>query len=114
MLGGCREGTQDHRPDGGVGTVIAVATGFRWERPAGAMERVRPLIHSGGFGQEGTVETVVLGDLTAEFELAPALLRIRLTGRSASREAGDVLAPLFDRALAEGKADSRAVVLHFE
>jgi hypothetical protein len=60
------------------------------------------------------VETVVLGDLTAQFERDAAALRIRLTGRSASREAGDVLAPLFDRALAEGKAEGRSLVLHFE
>ncbi len=61
------------------------------------------------------MEKVVLGDLVAELETdAPGTLRIRLTGRSASREAGKVLAPLFDRALATARGDARALVLHFE
>ena len=61
------------------------------------------------------MENVVLGDLTAELDTGtPATLRIRLTGKSASREAGKVLAPLFDRALATARGDARALVLHFE
>jgi hypothetical protein len=61
------------------------------------------------------VENVVLGDLIAELDTdTPATLRVRLTGKSASREAGKVLAPLFDRALATARGDARALVLHFE
>jgi hypothetical protein len=61
------------------------------------------------------VEKVVLGDLVAELEPdAPGTLRVRLTGRSASREAGKVLAPLFERALATARGDARALVVHFE
>jgi hypothetical protein len=60
------------------------------------------------------VETVILGDLTARLDTGtPAILRVRLTGRSASREAGKVLAPLFDRALAAAQGGVR-LVLHFE
>ena len=61
------------------------------------------------------METVVLGDLTALLDrAATAVLRIRLTGKSSSREAGKVLAPLFDRALAAAKDESRVLVIHFE
>jgi hypothetical protein len=61
------------------------------------------------------VETVVLGDLTARLDAgAPAILRVRLTGKSASREAGRVLAPLFDRALASARDSGLRLVLHFE
>jgi hypothetical protein len=61
------------------------------------------------------VETIQLGDLTAELDRGtPATLDVRLAGRSASREAGKTLAPLFDRALTEAKAESRALALHFE
>lgn len=61
------------------------------------------------------METVVLGDLTAELDAKiPALLRVALTGKSASREAGKVLAPLFDRILATARAERRALELHFE
>lgn len=61
------------------------------------------------------MENVVLGDLTAQLDRAvSAVLRIRLTGKSSSREAGKVLAPLFDRALASAKDESRVLVIHFE
>ena len=61
------------------------------------------------------METVVLGDLTARLDAGtPAILRVRLTGKSASREAGKVLAPLFDRALASAKDSGARLVLHFE
>jgi hypothetical protein len=61
------------------------------------------------------LETVVLGDLTALLDRAvTAVLRIRLSGKSSSREAGKVLAPLFDQALAAATDESRVVVIHFE
>jgi hypothetical protein len=61
------------------------------------------------------VETVILGDLTARLDTdTPAILRVRLTGRSASREAGKVLAPLFDRALAATQGGGARLALHFE
>lgn len=61
------------------------------------------------------METIQLGDLTAELDRAVAgTLTVRLGGRSASREAGKTLAPLFDRALSEAKAELRELELHFE
>lgn len=61
------------------------------------------------------MDTIQLGDLTAALDRADAgTLRVRLTGRSASREAGRTLAPLFDRVLAEAKDEARALALHFE
>jgi hypothetical protein len=61
------------------------------------------------------LETVVLGDLTAQIDSAtPGILRIGMTGKSASREAGKVLAPLFDRALATARDEGRTLELHFE
>lgn len=61
------------------------------------------------------METVVIGDVVAELDLgAPAAVAVRLSGRSASREAGKILAPLFDRILLEARAAPRAVLLHFE
>jgi len=61
------------------------------------------------------VENMVLGDLGASIERAgPSTLEVRLTGRSASREAGRTLAPLFDRLRGDAKAESRSLVLHFE
>ena len=61
------------------------------------------------------METFTLGDLTARLDrTAPAVLRVHMTGKSASREAGKVLAPLFDQALAAARADARTLELHFE
>src|SRR6266542_1527284 len=63
----------------------------------------------------GHVEELVLEDLKAQLDrTSPASLHLRLSGRSASREAGKTLAPLFDRALALGRSETRALVLHFE
>jgi len=42
------------------------------------------------------------------------VLRVRFTGKSASREAGRALAPFFDRVLAAATAEQRALQLHFE
>jgi hypothetical protein len=62
-----------------------------------------------------SVENVVLGDLVAQLDRSAAsVLRVRFSGRSANREAGKVLAPLFDRVLGEVKAEPRALALHFE
>lgn len=61
------------------------------------------------------METMQFGDLTAELDYASeGVLRIHLSGRSSSREAGKTLAPLFDRVLADAKAQSRSLALHFE
>ncbi len=61
------------------------------------------------------METVVLGDLTARLDTdTSATLRVRLTGKSASREAGKVLAPLFDRVLSAAQTGDRVLVVHFE
>ena len=61
------------------------------------------------------METMQLGDLTAAFDRQDAgTLRVRLSGRSSSREAGKALAPLFDRVLSDGKRDALALALHFE
>ncbi|HSN93267.1 MAG TPA: SiaC family regulatory phosphoprotein [Anaeromyxobacteraceae bacterium] len=56
-----------------------------------------------------------LGDLSANLDREGAReLRIRMEGKSASREAGKVLAPLFDQALAVAKSEGRSLALHFE
>lgn len=61
------------------------------------------------------METMQLGDLAAELDRsALGVLRIHLSGRSASREAGKTLAPLFDRALEIARTESRTLALHFE
>jgi len=61
------------------------------------------------------MDTIQLGDLTAELDRGNAgTLKVHLSGRSSSREAGKTLAPLFDRILAEAKAESRVLALHFE
>ncbi len=60
-------------------------------------------------------DTIQLGDLAAQLDRAdPGVLRVRLSGRSSSREAGNALAPLFDRVLADARAEPRALALHFE
>ncbi len=61
------------------------------------------------------MENVVLGDLVAQLDRsAPSVLRVRLSGRSANREAQKILEPLFERILDEAKTESRALALHFE
>jgi hypothetical protein len=61
------------------------------------------------------VDHFMLGDLSAQLARdTPGLLRVRMAGKSASREAGKVLAPLFDEALAAAKAESRTLAFHFE
>lgn len=71
-------------------------------------------VDKGGHGRRD-VEHEQFGDLAAQLDrTSPPAVHVRLSGRSASREAGKVLAPLFDRLLAEAKAGSRSLVLHFE
>ncbi len=61
------------------------------------------------------METIQLGDLAALLDRGDAgVLRVRLSGRSSSREAGKTLAPLFDRVLSDAKAELRVLALHFE
>ncbi len=61
------------------------------------------------------MENFTLGDLVAQLDrTVPSVLRIRMTGKSASREAGKVLAPMFDAALAAAKGEQRTIELHFE
>lgn len=61
------------------------------------------------------METIQLEDLSAGLDRQYAgTLRVRLSGRSSSREAGRTLAPLFDRILSEAKRDALLLVLHFE
>ncbi len=61
------------------------------------------------------MDSIQLGDLTAELDKESAgALRVRLSGRSSSREAGKALAPLFDRVLSESKTERRVLALHFE
>jgi hypothetical protein len=61
------------------------------------------------------VVQVVLGELTVRAERDGAdVLRVRLTGKSASRDAGRELQPVFDRLLQTARDDRRSLVLHFE
>lgn len=61
------------------------------------------------------MEELILEDLEAQLDRGtPAALHVRLSGRSASREAGKTLAPLFDRAIAIARSETRALVVHFE
>lgn len=60
------------------------------------------------------MDAMQLGDLSARLDDSTAgTLRVHLSGRSASREAGKTLAPLFDRVLADARAGS-VLALHFE
>lgn len=65
--------------------------------------------------REERVVQVVLGELkiTAERE-ATNLLRVVLTGKSASRDAGREIQPTFERLLSTAKEEGRTLVLHFE
>jgi len=61
------------------------------------------------------LDPIVLGELTATFDsTAPSQLHVRLAGKSSSRDAGKVLAPVFDAALASASRENRVIVLHFE
>lgn len=58
---------------------------------------------------------VVLGELTVSAEReATNLLRVQLTGKSASRDAGRELQPVFERLLSTAKEEGRTLVFHFE
>jgi len=60
------------------------------------------------------LDTIVLGELSATFDHSdvPAV-RVRFSGRSSSRDAGKVLSPVFDRALAAAAAEGRGLEIHF-
>ena len=57
---------------------------------------------------------VVLGELTVRAERDDGVLRVRLTGKSASRDAGRELQPVFERLLATAQGDTLSLALHFE
>lgn len=64
---------------------------------------------------EERVVQVVLGELTVSAEREAAnVLRVLLTGKSASRDAGRELQPVFERLLSTAKEEGRSLVLHFE
>jgi hypothetical protein len=55
------------------------------------------------------------GELQTRIDrLLPKLIQVHFSGKSASREAGRVLAPIFDQLLAEATANRQALELHFE
>jgi hypothetical protein len=61
------------------------------------------------------LDNIVLGELSATFDRADArAVRVRLTGKSSSRDAGKVLTPIFDQALQSASAEGRVLELHFE
>jgi len=76
----------------------------------------RPLLSSSRVpdGEERLVQ-VVLGELTVTAEReATNLLRVELTGKSASRDAGKELQPVFERLLSTAREEGRTLVFHFE
>ena len=65
--------------------------------------------------REERVVQVVLGELTVRAEREGAdLLRVRLTGKSASRDAARELQPVFERLLQDARDERRSLALHFE
>lgn len=75
----------------------------------------RPLLSWRGGGiREGRVVQVVIGELQVDTEREGGLLRVRLTGKSASRDAGRELQPAFERLLAAAREEQRTLILHFE
>ena len=61
------------------------------------------------------MDTIVLGELSATFDRPEARpVRVRFSGRSSSRDAGKVLAPVFDQALASALAEKHGLEIHFE
>lgn len=61
------------------------------------------------------MDTIVLGELSATFDRSDAgAMRVRFGGKSSSRDAGKVLAPVFDRALATAATgEARGLEIHF-
>jgi hypothetical protein len=85
-------------------------------RPGGPRARSPSLL---SWGPQPTWEArlvqVVLGELTVSAEReANNLLRVLLTGKSASRDAGRELQPVFERLLSTAREEGRTLVLHFE
>ena len=61
------------------------------------------------------MDSIVLGELGATFDhAASGAVRVRLTGKSSSRDAGKVLAPVFDQALQSSIDEKQGLELHFE
>jgi hypothetical protein len=80
---------------------------FRRRRPLLSSREVPP--------REARLVQVVIGELTVRAEREePRLLSALLTGKSASRDAGRELQPVFERLLATSKEEGRTLVLHFE
>lgn len=73
--------------------------------------RWSPVVYEG----ERPLVQVVLGELTVSAEReASNLLRVQLTGKSATRDAGRELQPVFERLLSTAKEEGRTLVFHFE
>ncbi len=65
--------------------------------------------------REERLVQVVLGELTVSAEReATNLLAVRFTGKSATRDAGRELQPVFERLLSTAKEEGRTLVFHFE
>jgi hypothetical protein len=61
------------------------------------------------------MDAFVIGELTATLDReSTGVLEVRFVGRSASRDAGSALAPLFDRLVAAARDERRVVVLRFD
>jgi hypothetical protein len=61
------------------------------------------------------MEEMVIGELTARIDRSTAsALSVKLEGRSASRDAGAALAPLFEHVIAAARDEKRVIVLRFE
>ena len=66
-------------------------------------------------GTDSLDNTIVLGELSASFDRSEGrAVRLRFNGRSSSRDAGKVLAPVFDQALASAMAERHGLEVHFE
>lgn len=61
------------------------------------------------------MEQILLGELTAQLDRAASdVLAVRFGGRSATRDPGTILAPLFAQLIGAARAEGRTVVLRFE
>ena len=90
--------------------------GLIGSRLIGSRRRTDPLLQCGiNPVREERVVQVVLGELTVSAEReATNLLRVQLTGKSSSRDAGRELQPVFERLLSTAREEGRTLVFHFE
>jgi hypothetical protein len=97
----------------GIGRLLFGWFGLGRRRPSRGRD---PLLSSGRFPtREERVFQLVLGELTVRAEREePSVLNVLLTGKSASRDAGRELQPVFDRLLSGAKEENRSLLLHFE